>query len=481
MKHLLSILLSFVVLCSFAGVTCIWNGSEYVCSGEGSSVIVEGGGGLAPVVTNVVGVCTNCSAIAPADLMQISQNLYSTANNLESEVNTGLTKVIQVDNAIMTFGQEIETYRSWTVPTNLQPDYYTTEITNYMQSANNQQAAGMQYAYNRLPRKSVAVRASSALGAANGIYYYAMEVVKPQLMDAHESLNSVEQNLMTVNEYYVPQLRTMAGQLEEGAVECQASTNGNEGSSSVVTNVITGNWCTYDQGEAIKELLYDLKTYTEDQLNNIRAISNFTEGVRETIATGLFSQYTAIPADTDWQTLYLNGASTDWGYSPTNTLQRLEVLLFGLAGVTNSTLFTDEDMQSEGMRDRFEDESQSISNSVSQIVTDASEQEVQSLGSALVSLFRAFSRRGESLQNGDMVLPSVSLSVGQQEIYVPSFTVGGGVDLHNQLQTAFSLVFTVLYSLGAAFVIFFYWRWFADKAITFSKWGVELVSSMFAQ
>lgn len=477
MKYLLSIFSLFAVLCLFADVTCIWNGSEYVCSGEGSSVIVEGGGGLAPVVTNMVGVCTNCSAIAPADLMQISRNLYSAANNLESEVNTGLTKVIQVDNAIKTLGQDIQTYRRFSdSPTRTDYD----SCTNYASTLQNEQCVLVNDFDNRsndfMSRKIPAVVCYN-----NGIYDYANNVALPRLMDAHESLASVEQNLQTVNDYYVPQLRTMAGQLEEGAVECQASTNGNEGSSSVVTNVITGNWCTYDQGEAIKELLDDLKSYTEDQLNNIRAISNFTEGVRETIATGLFSQYTAIPADTDWQTLYLNGASTDWGYSPTNTLQRLEVLLFGLAGVTNSTLFTDEDMQSEGMQDRFEDESQSISNSVSSIVTDASEQEVQSLGSALVALFRAFSRRGASLQNGEMILPSVSLSVGEQEIYVPSFVVDGGVDMHNQLQTAFSLVFTVLYSLGAAFVIFFYWRWFADKAITFSKWGVELVSSMFAQ
>lgn len=475
-------------ICLQAEVICIWDGNGYTCSGSGTQVNVIGGGELAPVVTNGVGVCTNCASISPDQLCALADQIETQAGYIKQATDNVMDKASGVQSLIDEQRDEISTYRTFGYR-NVSGIIYN--ITNYAFNTDNAQAAAMRHAgapaSGGYDTNSISSAPMSMAIAGNAVYYYANNTVLPQLNQYYQDASDISGEAAIANSAAWSITDELLPELREGCTACQAGTGSGGGGSSGGTNsngAVTGDWCTYDQGEAIKRLLSELSNYVARCEGRLLGISNNTAIIIQSIKDAFYSPYNAIPeyaglGGQTWQDVYLQGADTPWGYEATNYLARIELLLYGISGVgTNNEAFAE-------LTDQMEDTDSAIDNIRAQLGTlrsDASGQQAQTLGQAIVNLFDAFTPTASELSSGTELMPSTTYSINGQEFEVPQIIAqGGAISTFNSIQSVTRAVATAIYGIAGAFAIFLYWRWFADKAIFFSKWAVELVSTLFYQ
>lgn len=467
-----------------AVVQCVWdnNSGTYICSGEGSLVTVIGGGNGDVVITNVVGVCTNCVAMSPQYVRNWKETALTEISFIDSELSSARMYARTITNdlyAVAHAGDGLQyftgTYASAAERNAFVDDQIVPNSSSLVYTA---AAAGFNSnsSGDTFPYGSSANRVSAVLGCWNGALAYANQVA-PTARDSIEYAEAIEGSVGYVIDERLPTMRVMIGDLSDE--ECTAQWDGGNdgGGSGATTNSLSGNWCTYDQGEAIKELLGDLKEWGRQAVARLSAISNFTEQTVRTLRSGLFSDYTAIPEGTDWQTVYLQGQPTGWGYDPTNILQRLEMLVYGISGIaTNSDAFTSDD---------YPEDASAVTNNIN-LVTDAAAAQAgaDTLGDALVEFFDLFSDLGgRSMQSGEFLLDDSSFALNGENFDVPGLTAsdnGNLVGTYNLAQSLVSAGFTVVYCLFGIMAVWFYWTWFAEKALWFTKWISEVVNSLFA-
>lgn len=471
-----------------AEVICIWDGNGYTCSGSGTQVNVIGGGELAPVVTNGVGVCTNCAAISPDQLCSLADQIEERAGYIKEATDNIMDKAYTVQQSIDEHRDEISTYRTFGYRN--VPGVIST-ITNYAYYTNNAQAYAMRYAgapasgsYNT---NNLSTSPSWMAVAGNAVYYYANNTVVPQLNQYYQDISDISGQAAIANNAAWVITEDLLPELREGCTACQSGTgSGGGGGSSGGTNsnvTVTGDWCTFDQGEAIKRLLSELSNYVARCEGRLLGISNNTAIIIQSIKDAFYSPYNAIPeyaglGGQTWQDVYLQGADTPWGYESTNYLARIELLLYGLSGVgTNSTFMgEDEDFS------QAEQNLNALKNSLGGIRSDADGTQAETLGQAVVNFFNAFTPTTKALDDGDELIPEIPYSLGGQEYMVPGINATGrNVQLYNTLQPFVRGTCTALYCFIGALSVFFYWRWFAEKCVAFSKWAIELVGTLFYQ
>lgn len=470
-----------------AEVICIWDGNGYTCSGSGTQVNVIGGGELAPVVTNGVGVCTNCAAISPDQLCALADQIETQAGYIKQATDTIMDKASIVQDSIEVHRNDIDTFRLFTVPIFSPDEIYA--VTNYAFTSTNLQAQAMRRTFSNrddfwddgLSEFQVVV------GAANGVYYYANNTVLPQLNSYYQDVSDISGQAAIANSAAWTITDELLPELREGCNACQAGIgSGGGGGSSGGTNsngTVTGDWCTFDQGEAIKRLLSELSNYVARCEGRLLGISNNTAIIIQSIKDAIYSPYNAIPeaaglGGQTWQDVYLQGADTPWGYESTNYLARIELLLYGLSGVgTNSTFMGEDEDFSQADQDL-----NALKNSLGGIRSDADGTQAETLGQAVVNFFNAFTPTTKALDDGDELLPEIPYSLGGEEYMVPGINATGrNVQLYNTLQPFVRGTCTAVYFFIGALSVFFYWRWFAEKCVAFSKWAIELVGTLFYQ
>lgn len=464
----------FAALHACADVRCIWDGDTYVCSGDGNRVEVIGGGSGDPVVvTNFWGVCTNCVAMSPDSCRTLKQGLIYGSEDALSRIRSVFSDSVSVLQSINALQSDISTFR-FLGSTAMGNGATWEELTNYVFSVDNSQTLILK---ERIPSSAPSAAYRRAWFAYNnGIYDYA-QTLASSLDSQYAFVSSIEYNAADA-EVYVSNVKAAANDMV--CDECQPEyepggppPGGGSGGGSD-----TGRWCTEEQGEAIIELLGDLKTWAERQHSQLSSISNYVRSSYETLRSGLFSDYTAIPRGEDWQTLYLQGQPTGWGYEPTNILQRIEVLLYGISGISTNVSERLEDTTPSA-----EDTVDDVSDATASIVTDADGTSATTLGNAVVNFFRAFSPRTKNYQGGEEIIAEVSIKVGDDTHYVPAMRLGSSgflVDTMTAVKTFVNGFCSVLFWVGGAFVIFRFWAWFSAWCIRLSKWAVELCTSLFA-
>lgn len=476
----LMIIALLLTTCIQAEVICIWDGNGYTCSGSGTQVNVIGGGELAPVVTNGVGVCTNCAAISPDELCALAGQIETQAGYIKQATDLVMNKAADIQTSIESNQNEIATYRTFL-------SFMGADATNYMNTVNNAQTYAMK-ANDNYVFGDANTKALAAVSAANSVYYYANNTVLPQLNQYYLDVSDISGQAATANSAAWTISDELLSELREGCTACSSGAgSGGGGGSPGGTNTagsVTGDWCTYDQGEAIKHLLSELSNYVARCEGRLLGISNNTAIIIQSIKDAFYSPYNAIPeyaglGGQTWQDVYLQGADTPWGYEATNYLARIELLLYGISGVgTNSEAFAE-------LIDQMEDTDSAIDNIRAQLGSlhsDASGQQAQTLGQAIVNLFDAFTPTASDLSSGTELMPATTYSINGQEFEVPQIVAqGGAISTFNSIQSVTRGVASALYGIVGAFAIFLYWRWFADKAVFFSKWAVELVSTLFYQ
>lgn len=479
-----SLLFAFL---AWSDVQCVWDGDTYQCSGMGSRVEVIGGGtsGEPVVVTNYWGVCTNCVSMSPDQCANLKSGLLEDISYMSGDLGSAK---LGIDTSIADFESlqdEISTFRRFgdmpeaSIPYS-QLASFLYSFTNYVYTVENVQTAlDREHVPSTLGTVPAArwVSYNNAIYDYGGYFYSVLDNVKSNLATSRDDVESVIYSLGHLSSS-VESIDCTQCQPEYEPGGYPGGSGGGSG-GGVVTNVVAnGNWCTYDQGEALKTLLGDLKTWAQRQHSQLVSISNYVKQTWQTLRSGLYSDYTALPRGEDWQTLYLEGQPTGWGYDPTNILQRIEVLLYGISGISTNVEERLEDTTPDS-QDAIDD----INNAVSTISTDASDTDARSLGSAIVRLFGAFTPETKDYSGGEEILAEIQYSVGNESFYVPSVRLGSSGFLVGTMATVKSFVSgfcSVLFLVGGAFAIFRFWVFFSAWCIKLSKWAVELTTSLFA-
>lgn len=479
------------LLAALGDVVCTWSDASqtYICSGEGSQVVIGGGGpsGGSPVVTNDLGSCTNCSAISPQALALLADDLDAMRDFVFDDAGDILSSCYDLREYLQSKADEIGTFHL--VPVGTIGDM-RTDATNYMYTVTNAQTDAMKAAWGSLGAISAAQKNTGMAHACNAVYYYANNSVLPTINRSFSALYDIEQRADTIQSVTVPNNGTGAidgivADMRAGAVACRNCGDG-DGGGDGCGGTNTTMWCTFEQGEAMKSLLSEMSNYLASCSAKLASISNYTYEAWQAIRSGLFTDYTAIPdsstlGDT-WQNVYLAGSETSWGYAPTNILSRIELLLYGISGVgTNENPFAS--ISTNGVFGSFDQSYANLESSLN-LTTDWDDTDTKSFGNAVVSFFRAFEVHNEPLYVDTELIPRVNLSeqrrdgTSTQQVIVPSIHVGEeSLSAFNSMQSISRAGFSILYAFGSATLVFMFWMGYIHKATKFIKWITMIVQN----
>ena len=487
-----------------AVVTCTWNGSGYTCSGEGDVVEVIGGitgGGEGSIVTNVVGVCTNCVAMSP----EYVAGWKDTALEIIGQDGEYDGLLEDCRNAI-TYSQLIQSYLS--VYTNSVPlsgmggdaSFSRDSATNFLHSVG--------FYAGETPKNKAAATAKSLYTNPNSTstttvrrYIDAYESAAIAYNDFAPSANSsiyaaqdIETNAVKV-QTGLRSLRSMVEDLSDEECTAQYVPGDGEGSGGEgsgggsLTNQVSGNWCTYDQGEAIKELLNDIKQWSERQTNYLRAISNRVVSIDETIKNALFTSYTHIPTEeelqTSWQELYLTGSNPNFpGYASTNIVARIELLLAGISGVLTN-------VSDYASQEDFADESLDSTNLVENAMGDFTNQfanvmqgraaSSRSVGDSLIRLYQKFRTWSGTPFSTETLINSYSVEFESgKAVDVPGFSAPATtLPWANLIRVICRSAMSVIWILMTVAVFVRFQIAFFQWCFKYVKWAVEVLQGLF--
>lgn len=259
------------------------------------------------------------------------------------------------------------------------------------------------------------------------------------------------------------------------------------------------NWCTVEQGDAIIRLLTQCEQHQNAVKNNIESLlSQLSSRYNEMKGGSLFrTPYTGLPdtfyangSNHNWKTFYRLGESTPSinGYDPSNILQRIELLLYGIAGVDEDEDSVTKSYDLSDFTTQKDSLDESMQGLLGNFTSDAEEhrQRAESLSESFRSFMESFSTwRGKtSLESTDAFMPSYQYSIGGESVTIPAFTVGENnatVPLVQQFGDYFHAFCSVVFYVGGVFILWSYWSWFAQWIFRFCKWTGEILSGLFVK
>lgn len=436
----------------------------------------EGSQNPQTVVTNYIGTCTNCVAISRGSLDNICDSIESQLQILlQAEDN-----ILHLADAVWMEAQgeieEIDKFRfvplgSFVDNTNALrnlPDSYQKILTQQFNPPGGGGFPGTHI---------VATRQYASY--ADGIYDYANQYAKPfaqasqaKAIAIKESANNLSSAVSTLGDVNA-QLRAIP--ICSNEPDYIAPSNGHSGCS----------W-TVEQTEAVVQLLTDIKADYDRQLATLRGISNnvgsiesnirsYGEFLRNTLSQG--NGTIRIGSDETPIKIYEAESASLYDYNHSNILQRIELLLYNLGYSTNSPsdiidgIEDDkEDMSDESDMQKAKDDAENaISDGIDNSQTKL--EQVQGLWRRLLGLLQSLNGSIESIDIVDFHDTNYQVSVGDGAIAYDDFK--------SLALNLLRLVFGLLYWLGsAAFIYFFYVR-VLRIAVFVGKWASEIIGSLF--
>lgn len=230
----------------FAGVVCtpLPDGS-WICSGDGGA---SGGG----VVTNIVGVCTNCTAMTPSDCVEIKRSLNEEliiAQDYILEARTELNYALYEVNKILDEGDSFTPVQSWTSTSDsvlTAPQHQYTLSNTGNSSTSNPALVGA-------GNNSIVNYYQQAVKPSLELVKYNLETSLPALNNAHDGIEWLETDVVSSID----------------CSTCEASFDG--GGDPVVTNSPPSSSVTCPCEEQMKALQNLLK---DDFLPRIKSIDS---------------------------------------------------------------------------------------------------------------------------------------------------------------------------------------------------------------
>lgn len=452
-------------------------------SGYGSGG-VGGGENITVVVTNILGVCTNCLGITKEDFDMYMENVI--AHNIGIDNSCILIQSL-VTNLLQNIDREMseiaEFYRSSWPQVSIAESF--SDVTNYAYSSNNPQSELIRSYLNGKP--PVGNYRYSTIGYNDGIYDYAYGYVLPSLSQ-YRSLASDIQTKSSIIKLHSENIDYYANSLIKDAGPCECSSNSN----SCVNGPDGSGGVSQDQLDAIIDYLKHIDQDQHKRYDQLLSISNDVFSIRQKcdeyarrMVDAIYGTGLGLPDDAEpWSTVYLRQEPTDWGYNPTNVLSRIELLLAGISGVQSNAAHVASDLLDDTL-------SEQTSNQYSRAYSDL-ESDIQSSSQNAVSSYSDFStaisgffRKFSSLSGDDfsqqVIVPSATIDIAGEQYDVPALTLDEPSRVQaNIVQSVCRTVASCLYWLAAGFAGFRFYGWFLSRVGSIIKWSVELLQGLFA-
>lgn len=416
---------------AFGAVECHPNGDgTWTCSGEGSSY-------QPTIVTNVVGVCTNCVAMSREECLDLKERISSVSYASSFEL------------------QDLQ----------MRLYYVSGSISDLMSEGDSLAAVG-----------------------DNSIANYYYNSVKPVLYSAEFLLQESQDNVDRLSESVV-NLSSI-----NNLIVCDSCTASFDGppTNSVPGGgggTVSGGSCTNcvckEQLEAILKVLKGKTTIVEDETREVESIASTVDRIKTSFNAfrkymkDIFEGHTHITiTDGNWTNVYLTGHASGFDYNKSNVLERIELLLWSLTSLntpSNTTSYLD-GKEINGVGDAIDEGLDSLKSDIVYATNN-----IAGFHSSLVRLVSALQPIGSSDGGFSRTfLGHTEFDLGDTHFDVPDLVAD--YDNLSDAQGFFDalrLSFQVLYLAGSAYCIWVFWAFALNKTLVFVKWAGEIMTAFF--
>lgn len=416
---------------AFGAVECHPNGDgTWTCSGEGSSY-------QPTIVTNVVGVCTNCVAMSPEECQEIKSLIRAKSNSI----------LYNLSDLLM--------HRSFVV-----------ESVSYLREEG-------EYFADSVP---------SSVPFMEDTLYPELDYVQTVLDDILLSdYKGIEREVNGITEY----VNTL------NCDSCTASFDGPPTNSVPAGGggTVSGGSCTNcvckEQLEAILKVLKGKTTIVEDETREVESIASTVDRIKTSFNAfrkymkDIFEGHTHITiTDGNWTNVYLTGHASGFDYNKSNVLERIELLLWSLTSLntpSNTTSYLD-GKEINGVGDAIDEGLDSLKSDIVYATNN-----IAGFHSSLVRLVSALQPIGSSDGGFSRTfLGHTEFELGDTHFDVPDLVAD--YDNLSDAQGFFDalrLSFQVLYLAGSAYCIWVFWAFALNKTLVFVKWAGEIMTAFF--
>lgn len=480
-------------LSSFANVDCWWDQSSggWFCGGEGSAIYVQApdGGWYDGVVTsNGVGVCTNCLQMSSDDMIQFKMQIAQYFSQFVDDMDYVYTASTSVRDEIYHLQQWIAD-----IPYFGNSSSTFAERTNFIVSVarpypsfgsiNLGQIVDSNYVNFSLTSLYVARWIDSWNTGRNLLVSFSSQYLNSWFNSTDEiQTKSITSRSMVASASHLVELLPT----EPCVLSVATNSPSGGGGGNVVTNY--GNWCTYDQGDALIAALDKICDWCESAEGYLKSVSNSLHSIDKTVSRSLFSSYSHLP-DVEtfnlyggWTNLYFQGSESYplEGYEPTNVLQRIELLLYGLSIGLNPT----NEVSPESVSNRLSSATNSVSSTFNgfAVSNDSFVAEMNTRGSSMLSTFSAFynsfsSLSGESLTTSTQFIPDTSFSIGENSYTIPFVGPTSAAATANGVVATLRVFSACLWTIIGLWGCFWYWRSFLGRLIVWCRYAFGALRS----
>lgn len=467
---------------NFGGLVVEWISAEEVVI-RGGTLGGGDGTGNYKVITNFFGECTNCVNIAPEDLRVFKFQINDLCETLKESFAEILNLAQEIQEKAHDAINEISHYVRFDISSqstiSISSNYYYEIIRqDYDLSYIHGNQGELTYNYfSQLGgfQGSTAVqnnRLRMSVAYSNGIYDFSNNVDVPTYNQIISKASEIEMDAqMRVG--IADQIDFLTQGLSEDPCQCSGGSgdgcNGGSGSGG-------GSFdcpCK-EQLEALRDYtshidddLHLQKQHLVEMKEHLGNVDDRLKSYCDAI-TSVFLNDGTIVVDTganSWTSVYNNGYSELYGYNKSNILQRIELLLYGLAFSSSSSTNLDADV-STSMEDYDDRVSQSSDDALSTIegAADDYQNDVRSVGDALGELWSNLNFLGAGqLQNFSLMEPTRVF-----DEYDLEFEFTRSSDF-SDLRTIVRTSFQVFYLLSTLVFIIVFWvkvvRFIYDKSL----------------
>ena len=470
----LSLLVPSVVLMCFSLTVRAELNVEWI---DDNTIIVTGYGYGNETNETVLGSCTNCLAISPAEMAAIKSRISDLLIDLETEVRGGFSLAQLITNRIDETLGDIATFRRFTTAPDGSPTQSDFDIfTNYVYTVDNSQTS--------LDRQHTIQSGSSArrsiISYNNGIYDYATSVVSPDLSSTRADALSIldhEENTLT-------KIRAIdsvvSGITEESCSSCGGGSNSSDCSSCPCEE----QWdALLDYVKHIDEDQHKRFTQLHYISNRVYNIDHAFDSYAKLVSGVLYNDSTIVLGDDEsWTNVYFSGESENYSYDKSNILQRIELILFGMAH--SSTNFSSDalsvtnhvnDTSANNVTNQFNDFSSDSTNSFLS-AKEKLEAKVNSI-KAISSMFVFWGTAGADAPFTLGYVPNLDGTNGGQYIEVGSDFLGSEVSRFRQLCR---YGFQLIWATSFLFLIWLFYVRLFKYVVIFLKYAFEWINEAFA-
>lgn len=318
------IILLFVPFLAFGSVRCTDNGNgTWTCFGD------SGGSGGSTIVTNIVGVCTNCIQMTPAQCEQYKAYMY---NAIDECLNYAILTTGDVEYAVGTLSSVVDEGDGFN---SFNSGWTMNSLTN-----------SYQYPYVWWRKSGTdTVKIMQLVSANNSIYNYYNDGVRPSVNDSLGVL-SFAQSLLEVQIDILNSISNNVSMLN--CNECTASFGGDTGGGGDGGGSSSSSCPCSSYLATLTDKLDEVRIKVNEIAGNVSSILKYVKSISSSvsyIATNNFS-YANYFKDKDGTVYDLSsrleyfrteGVGSSY-YTSLNWMNRIELLIASLVGASSNTV-----------------------------------------------------------------------------------------------------------------------------------------------